>query len=69
MSNRNKHRPYIWDNLPALGCKKKREWLAEKKPFSKYALLWLYAAAGGDVTNQTATENYLADMKDFMADE
>ena len=47
---------------------KKRKWLAEKKPFSKYALLWLYAAGGGDVTNQTATGKYLADMKDFMAD-
>jgi len=52
-----------------LGCENKRKWLAEKKPFSKYALLWLYAAGGGDVTNQTATKKYLADMKDFMADE
>ena len=69
MNNRKKRRPYIWESLEVLGCEKKRKWLAEKKPFSKYALLWLYAAGGGDVTKKTATKNYLADMKDFMADE
>lgn len=66
---RNRRRPYIWDDLPLMGCQKKREWLAKNRPFSKYSLLWLYAMGGGDVQNQTATENYLAGMKDFMANE
>ena len=64
---RGKRRPHIWDDLPSLGCEKKREWLVKNKPFSKRALLWLYVAGGGDLQNQTATENYLTGMKDFMA--
>ena len=69
MSKMQRKKPRIWENPPAMGCEKKREWLAENKPFSRYALLWLYAAGGGDVTNETAREKYLADMKDFMADQ
>ena len=52
-----------------MGCEKKREWLLENKPFSRHALLWLWAAGGGDVTNEEARERYLAKMKDLMAEQ